>query len=196
MSTAELKELVASLVLSQKATDRQMKETDLLMKENALAQKATERQLKELGKQIGGQGNKFGSFAEGLSFRSIQRILREKFGMDDMVAATMKTRLEGWEEEYDLLAYSTDGTNKAVVVEIKSKLRPEDIVQMKRKMDNVFKMMPQHRDKTFQGMVACVSGSSDLKRQVLANGWHLAHIGDDLFELENPSDFVPRIYTA
>ena len=59
MSTAELKELLAGLVHSQKKTDLQ---------------------LKELGKQIGGLGNKFGSFAEGLSYRSISKILREKFG--------------------------------------------------------------------------------------------------------------------
>ena len=62
MSKVELRELVANLVLSQKATDLQIKETSSQMKD-------TDRQLKELGKQIGGLGNKFGSFAEGLAYR-------------------------------------------------------------------------------------------------------------------------------
>ncbi|NTV95645.1 MAG: DUF3782 domain-containing protein, partial [Thiobacillus sp.] len=52
MSDDELKELVASLTVSQKETDRQ---------------------LKELGKQIGGLGNKFGSFTEGLALPSLAK---------------------------------------------------------------------------------------------------------------------------
>jgi len=175
MSTAELKELVTSLALSQKETDRQ---------------------LKELGKQIGGLGNKFGSFAEGLSYRSIVRILREKFGMNDFVAPGVRVRRDGREEEYDVLAYSNDTIDRGMVVEIKSNLRKEDIAQMKRKMDGIFQLLPEHKDKTFQGMVACVSGTADLKREVLENGWHLAHIGDDLFELETPEDFVAKTYSA
>ncbi len=193
MSTAELRELVASLLLSQKENAMQMKETDRLMRES---QKQTAQQLKELGKQIGGLGNKFGSFAEGLSYRSIVRILQEKFGMNDFIAPGVRVRRDGFEEEYDILAYSNDTIDRGMIVEIKSKLRKEDIAQMKRKMDGIFTMLPEHRDKTFQGMVACVSASADLKKQVLENGWHLAHIGDDLFELETPESFVARIYSA
>jgi hypothetical protein len=189
MSTAELRELVASLMLSQKETDR-------LMKENALQQKETDQQLKELGKQIGGLGNKFGSFAEGLSYRSIVRILQEKFGMNDFIAPGVRVRRDGREEEYDVLAYSNDKIDRGMIVEIKSNLRKEDIAQMKRKMDGIFTMLPEHSDKTFQGMVACVSASADLKKQVLENGWYLAHIGDDLFELETPENFVARSYSA
>jgi hypothetical protein len=83
-----------------------------------------------------------------------------------------------------------------MIVEIKSKLRKEDIAQMKRKMDGVFQMLPEHRNKTFQGMIACVSGTADLKQQVIENGWYLAHIGEDLFELETPANFVAKTYSA
>jgi len=200
MSTAELRELVASLLLSQKETDRlmqenavQQKETDRLMKES---QKQTAQQLKELGRQIGGLGNKFGSFAEGLSYRSIVRILQEKFDMNDFIAPGVRVRRDGLEEEYDILAYSNDTIDRGMIVEIKSNLRKEDIAQMKRKMDGIFTMLPEHRDKTFQGMIACVSATADLKKQVLENGWYLAHIGDDLFELETPENFVARTYSV
>jgi Tat protein secretion system quality control protein TatD with DNase activity len=83
-----------------------------------------------------------------------------------------------------------------MIVEIKSNLRKEDIVQMKRKMDGVFQLLPEHRNKTFRGMIACVSGSTDLKKEVLDNGWYLAHIGEDLFELETPENFVAKTYSA
>ena len=45
MTDIELKDLVASLAIAQKETDRQLQETD--------------KQLRELGKQIGGLGEKF-----------------------------------------------------------------------------------------------------------------------------------------
>lgn len=182
MSTAELKELVTSLLLSHKETAEQMKDTD--------------RRLKELGIQIGGLGNKFGSFAEGLAYRSIVRILQEKFGMNDFIAPGVLVRRDGREEEYDILAYSNGTLDKGMIVEIKSSLRKEDLAQMKRKMDGIFTMLPEHSDKTFQGMIVCVSASADLKKQVLENGWYLAHIGDDLFELETPENFVARTYSA
>ena len=217
MSTAELKELMTSIILtqketallfkesreSQKETDRSMKETSLLMEETGLlmeenrkSQKETDKQLKELGKQIGGLGNKFGTFAEGLSYRSIVRILREKFQMNDFVAPGVHVRRDGLEEEYDILAYSNDTLDRGMIVEIKSSLRKEDIAQMKRKMDGVFTMLPEHRDKTFQGMIACVSGTADLKKQIIESGWYLAHIGDDLFEMETPEGFVAKTYAA
>jgi hypothetical protein len=41
----------------------------------AVAQKETDRQLKELDKQIGGPGNKFGDFAEGMAIPSLVEIL-------------------------------------------------------------------------------------------------------------------------
>jgi hypothetical protein len=70
-------------------TDRQLKETALLLREKSLEtdrkfQKTehllwersleTDRQIKELGKQIGGLGSKFGSFTEGLALPSMEAI--------------------------------------------------------------------------------------------------------------------------
>ncbi len=48
----------------------------------AVAQTKTDKQLKELGKQIGGLGEKFGSFTEGLALPSMTKILRERFKME------------------------------------------------------------------------------------------------------------------
>ncbi len=210
MSITELRELVASVAATQKETalqmkdtdrrmaetDAQMKETDRQMKETDRQMKDTDRRLKELGIQIGGLGNKFGSFTEGLSYRSVARILREKFGMNDFIAPSVRVSRGGREEEYDILAYSNGTLDKGLIVEVKSKLRREDITQMKRKMEGIFEMMPEHRDKTFQGLLVCISGSMELKRDVLENGWHLAHLSDDLFELETPGDFVAKTYSA
>ena len=211
MSTAELQEIVTKLALSQAETDRQIKEsqaetdrqikesqaeTDRQMKETDRKMKQTDKQLKELGKQIGGLGNKFGSFAEGLAYNSIKRILERDFKMNEFVAPGVKVTQKGLEDEYDVLAYSNGSIDKGMIVEIKSKLKQEDIDQMKRKMKNVFTMMPDHTDKTFYGMIAYVTGHSSLKKQIIDNGWYLAHIGDEIFEMETPVGFQPKGYTS
>ena len=182
MSTAELQAIVEKLAISQSVTDRQMKDTD--------------RQLKELGKQIGGLGNKFGTFAEGLAYGSIKRILQEDFKMNDFIAPGVVVKNNGQTDEYDVLAYSNGTIDKGMIVEIKSRLSQRDIDQMKRKMDSIFKLMPEHGNKTFYGMIAYVSGHEDLKRQIIENGWYMAHIGDEIFEMETPIGFEPHGYTA
>ena len=182
MSTAELQAIVAENARSINALRASQKETD--------------RQIKELGTQIGGLGRKFGSFAEGLSYASIEKILREDFELNEFVTPAARMRKEGREEEYDVLAYSNGSIDKGMIVEIKSKLRQEDIDQMKRKMEEVFYWLPEHKNTAFYGMVAYVSGPSDLKKQIIENGWYMARVGDEIFEMETPMGFQPRGYTA
>ena len=199
MSTAELKQLIESIAISQRETDRQMKETDRelkeLGKETDRQMKETDRKLKELGKQIGGLGNKFGAFAEGLAFSSIERILRADFGME-AVTPRFSVVKGGECEEYDVLAYRNGATKQGLIVEVKSHLDLATVKQMKRKMDHLFRWMPEHRDKEFQGMVAYVEGSAAARQAVLAQGWHLVQVGEDWFDLKNPPGFVPKIYRA
>ena len=89
MTGDELKELVASLAIAQKETDRQLQETD--------------KQLRELGKQIGGLGEKFGGFTEGLALPSRTKILTEHFGME-VVMPRVKVRKQEQILELDVLA--------------------------------------------------------------------------------------------
>ena len=193
----QTKETDRQLKERQKETGRQMmerlKETGRQMKES---RKEVDRQLKELGKQIGGLGRKFGTFAEGLSYNSIRRILADDFKMNEFIAPAVNFKRDGREEEYDILAYSNGTLNQGMVVEVKSKLRQEDVDQMKRKMDEVFYWLPAHKEKTFFGMVAYVSGHAALKKQIIENGWYLAHIGDEIFEMETPEGFSAKGYAS
>ena len=119
MTDEELKELVASLAVAQRETDRQLKETDRQLR----------KQLKELGKQIGGLGEKFGGFTEGMALPSMTKILTEDFGME-VVTPRVKVRKAGRSLELDVLAYANSECNAAYIVEIKSHLRPDGIEQL------------------------------------------------------------------
>jgi hypothetical protein len=75
----KLSQEVRELRTAQRKTDRQLKETDEQLKET---DRHLKENLRELSTQIGGLGNKFGRFAEGLAFPSMEKILRQRFGLE------------------------------------------------------------------------------------------------------------------
>ena len=158
-------------------TDRKFQETDRL--------------IKELGQQIGGLGNKFGSFTEGLALPSMQKILRQRFGVDT-VSPSVRLNREGQHLEIDVLAYANGDINAAYVVEVKSHLREKDIEQILKILERFPVWFPEHRDKALYGILAAVDIPEALISQVLAQGLYLAQIHDDLFEMQVPDDFRPR----
>jgi len=172
-------------------TDRKMQDTDRLLKELVQEKRETDRQLRELGKQIGGLGNKFGSFTEGLALPSMEKILRRRFGVDT-VAPSVRVARGGQHLELDVLAYANSEVNAAYVVEVKSHLREEHIQQLLEILEQFADWFPEHRDKQLYGILAAVHIPAALRPRVLEQGLYLAHIHDDLFELEVPDDFQPR----
>ena len=231
MTDEELKALVASLAISQKKTDRQLKETgtrlnelgeqadkrlqemetrlkelgeqtDRQLKEtgtrlNELGEQAdkrlqeTHQQLNELGKQIGGLGNKFGGFTEGLALPSMRRILEGGFGMDT-ISPRLRRRINGKVLEVDVLGYTNSQINTAYVVEVKSRLNAQAIQQMLHTLKEFSHFFPEHREKTLYGILAFVDFREDFLTQAEQSGLYLAHIHDDLFELKSSPDFQPK----
>ncbi len=94
MTDDELKDLVASLAVSQKKTDTQIKETC--------------KQIKKLGNKIGGLGIKFGSYTEGLALPSMQSILQDRFNMETIIPS-VRVKRNG--KEIDVLAFANGTIN-------------------------------------------------------------------------------------
>jgi hypothetical protein len=179
-------QLLAELTTSQK-------ETDLQIKEVSQVQKATDRQLKELGKQIGGLGSKFGSFTEGLALPSMEKILRQRFGME-VVSPSVRVSKEGRHGSIDVLAYSNGNLNTAYIVEVKSHAREESIAQLKSILQRFRSFFPEHRDKQLYGILAAVDMSAELRQKILQEGFYVARIHDEVFELDTPESFQPQSY--
>ncbi|UZO74430.1 DUF3782 domain-containing protein [Microcystis aeruginosa str. Chao 1910] len=211
---AELATAQAELTAAQKETDlllkevsqqqkenaQQLKETDLLLKEvsqqqkeNAQQQKKTDKQLKELGQQIGGLGAKFGSFTEGLALPSMETILRQRFGME-VVSPSVRVSKEGQHLEIDVLAYTNGELNTAYIVEVKSHAREESITQLKSILQRFRSFFPEHKDKKLYGILAAVHVSPELREKILQEGFYVARIHDQVFELDIPDNFQPQIY--
>ena len=165
------------------------------IKELRESQKETGKQIKELGKQIGGIGEKFGYFTEGMALPSMEKILRNKFGMEVVLPrATFKDKKTGQMREIDVIAYANSNINKVYVVEIKSKLREEGIKQIKKTLDDFFFIFPEHKDKKLYGIVAAIDSRPRdiIKKKVLDEGIYYAEINDDTFKLKVPEGFEAR----
>ncbi|WP_295405915.1 DUF3782 domain-containing protein [uncultured Thiocystis sp.] len=177
-----------------KNTDRQLKElsqsTDRQLKD--LSQ-STDRQLKELGKQIGGLGEKFGSFTEGLALPSMEKLLRERFGME-VVSPSVRVSKGGRHVEIDTLSYANGAINTAYVVEVKSHLREEAIGQLRTLLEQFRDFFPEHRDKRLFGILAVVDASPALRERALREGFYVARIHDSVFELDVPEGFQPKAF--
>ena len=204
---AELATAQAELTAAQKETDKQLKETDLLLKEVSQQQKEnaqqlketdrqqqkTDKQLKELGKQIGGLGAKFGSFTEGLALPSMETILRQRFGME-VISPSVRVSKDGQHLEIDVLAYTNGELNTAYIVEVKSHAKEESITQLKSILQRFRRFFSEHKDKKLYGILASVDLSNELREKILQEGFYVARIHDQVFELDIPDNFQPRLY--
>lgn len=217
MTDDELKELVASLAiaqrensnqlkelrLSQQETDKQLRlsqqETDKQLKELAYAQKETDlqlketdkqlrRQLKNLAEQIGGLGNKFGSFTEGWAFPSMVKLLKEHFKMD-AVTTNYRIKHDNKIIELDVFAHSNGELNTGYIVEVKSHVREEHIEQLLKQLTSLREFLPEHANKRFFGILAGVHIPEQLRERILQHGLYVAAIHDDHFTLQVPNNF-------
>src|SRR6185503_9147655 len=93
----------------------------------AEAQRQTDLQLRRMSEEIGGLSNKFGSFTEGLAYTSCKKILKERFGMEEVAHEVEVERKDGRNAEYDMVGVVNGVRNEVIVVEMKSHLRPRDL---------------------------------------------------------------------
>jgi hypothetical protein len=222
----ELKELVGSLAVAQKETDRQLKETDRQLKETDRQLKETDREVKEtarvvrengrqleeskrqleeyqrteaeanreLRRQIGGLGNKFGDFAEGMAIPSLIEILAKRFGAEQIIE-TRRMRKGDDEIELDLIG-AANGENKIVVAaEVKSILNQRELDKFIRNLQRFFEFFPQFKGYKLYGVLAAVESSNELDVATLAEGIAVARMHGDIFRLKESARFQPRDFS-
>jgi hypothetical protein len=207
MTDQELKDLVASLAVSSKETDQRLQdfvrereraaeEADRRAAEAAEDSRLLKKRVDELGKQIGGLGNKFGSFTEGLMLPSVHRLLEEKFGVDSFLMR-VRTKKNGRWFELDGFGYVNGTNNIGFIVEVKSHLDEESIAQTKRIMEEFGTFYPQYRGMVLHGVIATVdTGTEELRRKVADAGLYLVSVADEIAHFETDDDFVAKTVVA
>ena len=191
MTDQELKDFIANLAISIQDLKASQAETDRQMK---ASRKEADRRLKELGKQIGGLGNKFGSFTEGFMYPSLHRILRKQFGME-VVVQRMDAGKGDDNIELDVFGYANGKHNTAMVVEVKSHLTEEGIKQLLDNLSKVPQALPDHARKRLYGMIAFVDAPKDVVKRAQQLGIYLARVSDETVSLEKPKGFKPTDFS-
>jgi hypothetical protein len=126
-------------------TDRQMKETDRQMKETDKKIEKAWRQMKANNKEIGGIANSNGEIAESYFINSFKKYPHFA-GQDYQFIESNKryySKALDLKDEYDLVLYN--GVSVAII-EIKYKVRKEDVEETLKKAETFKKLLPQYKD--------------------------------------------------
>jgi DNA repair exonuclease SbcCD ATPase subunit len=168
---------------------RQADEQTRALKE---AQQDAAKQIKELGRQIGGLGNKFGSFTESLALPSAEHLLDERFGIDAF-AKYLRRRVKGESIELDGLGFSNGERNEAYLVEVKSRLDNRAVEQTLEMMERFHSYFPEFADKTLYGMIAAADATDEAIALAHRQGLYVIRFHDELMEFVEPANFMPRV---
>jgi Holliday junction resolvase-like predicted endonuclease len=168
MTVDELKGLVASLAIAQKATDEQMKRTD--------------EKLERMGITLGNVTNNQGDVAEEFF---LQSLLKDNhlgsIHFDDVVKNMEKHRGQ-IQEEYDLVMTNGDAVG---IVEVKYKAHENDLDKLDRKMKHFKKLFPIYQHYKQYGAIASFHINDEAKKEALRRGYFVLQRSGDLVHTES-----------
>lgn len=175
MTDEELKELVASLAISQSKTDEQMRKTDEQMRKTDDKISRLEKQVEKMARKVDrvaeivdGVGKNQGFVAEEFFVNSL--LDDPQLGgihFDDITKNEFKHRGK-IQEEYDIVM--TNG-NAIGIIEVKYKAHEKDVDKLERKMRNFKTLYPLYKDYKLYGAIASFHFYEEAKETALNRGF-------------------------
>ncbi len=153
----------------------------------------TERVVRRVSKQLGQLGNRMGGLVEGMALASMTRILNGEFGMPT-VSPSATRHVGGETMEIDVLALGSVEENEAMIIEVKGHLASADIEQILTIIEKFPKFFPELASRKIYGALVGVNIPDNVRVEVLNNGLYLAGINDNVFEMQTPRDFKPKVF--
>jgi len=172
------------------ATERQFQETSRELKEYA---RAAEQRSKVLDKQLGELGNRLGEFVEGLVAPGAVRLFQARGIPVNGLNRDMERSNEalGLAPQIDLFAINGDC---CVVIEVKSKLKTDDVNEHLERMEKFKLLFPEYADKQAFGAVAAMVMPKEVARYAYRQGFFvIAQQGESVVIL-NDDKFVPTAW--
>jgi len=191
MTDQELKDLVASLAISQAKTDEQMKKTDEQMKKTDKQMKTTDEQMKELrksiqkvNKMVGNIGNNQGDVAEEFFFNSLEAKPILGGITYDLIDKNVTRSKKGFRDEYDILM--VNGKDVAII-ETKYKAHENDVIKLiQKKYENFKKLYTEYKDYNHHLGLASFYVSDSVKNEALKNNIMVLQRKGDIIETTLP----------
>jgi len=169
MTDDELKALVASLAVSQKQTDEQMKRTD--------------EKLERMGIYLGNVTRNQGDVAEEFFFNSLIDEPRLGSICFDDITKNMQKHRGNIQEEFDLFLTNGDAI---AIIEVKYKAHSNDLKKLDRKMGNFKLLFPMYKDYKLYGALASFYINDDTKKEALEQGYFILQRSGNLIHTECP----------
>jgi len=182
-SEREMREFKAEMRESRECSEREMQ-----------AFKEEMRQSKrELDKKWGELSNKLGTMAEDLVAPSIPRILKQVTGCTSEIeySAVRVRKNKPKNQEFDVIAVCE---NYVFINETKSSLRSEYINTFYELMQGIHDYFPEFPEKKFIGAIASLYVDEALVRQGEKLGLIVLGFGEELMDVLNSPDFVPKLF--
>ena len=188
MTDKELKELVASLAISQKKTDEQIKATDEQIKELKDRMTQTDEQLRELkermnqtdeqmkktdikidkiAKMVGNMGNNQGEVAEEYFVNSLKDVLKIGELNFDYLLENVHLQTKKINDEFDILL--VNGSSVAII-EVKYKVHPNVIDSLEKKIEHL-KLMKEYKNYNIYAGVAGFKVPKEVIRKAEEKGY-------------------------
>jgi len=185
MTDQELKDLVASLAVSQAKTDKQLAKTDKqlaktdkqLAKTDAQLAKTDDR-LNRIAKMVGAMGNNQGDVAEEYFINSLKDSLTLFDKKFDVLIPNFKIEKKRFRDEYDILL--VNGSELAMI-EVKYKLHTNDVESLAKKISNL-KELPQYKDYKIYAGIAGFKIPNDVIDLATSNGYFVLQRKGDIIE--------------
>lgn len=162
-------------------TDKKFKETDKKFQE-------TDKKLNQLERLFASQ---WGKLVESLVEGDIITILNQRGIEVTDTIKRRKGRRDGVDYEFDIIAING---SEIVIVEVKTTLRPEDILNFLKKLNQVKNWMPEYAEKRIYGAVAFISEDAGTAAMAEKKGLFVIRATGDSASIVNMNDFTPKIW--
>ncbi len=167
MTDQELKDLVASLVVTQANTQAEVAETS--------------RVIKEVGRRMGAMASNQGDVAEEFFYNTLFDKPEVGGIRFDRVLKNIVGGKPGKQAEFDVVMH--DGSSMAVI-EVKYKAHLNDIEQVQRQMQRYRDMFPEYKDYKLYGGLAGFSVPDDVAASAREQGLFVLKRKGDLVEAQ------------
>ena len=171
-------------------SDKRLQETERIIKESSLE---VDRQIKELKKQIGNMHQERGTYTEVILMNSIENLITKQFKLNNFFA-DFNRQIGEDRIQLDAVGFTNSSRNEALIVEVKTQLRIDDLEQLEKNLKKVNKFIPEIENKKKYGMIIALKAKPENIRKVLDAGFYFATVKDDLVVMKTDKNFKPKAY--
>ncbi|MBF0348472.1 MAG: DUF3782 domain-containing protein [Magnetococcales bacterium] len=184
-SERDLEETRRILRESSAEADRRSRETDRKFRE-------MERVVKDVSRQIGQLGGRWGEFVEGMVAPACETLFLDRGIPVHRVHQRVKAKYPGNRHmEIDLLVVNTD---VVVLVEVKSKLRVEDVREHVTRLAEFKSFFPEYVDRRVMGAVAGIVVEENVEQFAMNEGLFVIVQSGETVTLANDTQFIPKTW--